>query len=90
MSSGSPVLRQLIFGLECHRDALSPQAILPLSVDSKGAQKIHTLRTKPSPPGSGTLWYGSEFLMSASDRIKRRALNSAVECHLHTPNLNGN
>jgi hypothetical protein len=22
--------------------------------------------------------------MSASDRIKRRALNSAVECHLHT------
>ena len=68
--------RLIIFGLECHRDAISLQAILPLSVDSKGAQKVHSLRTKPSPPGFGTLWYGSEFLMSASDRIKRRALKT--------------
>ena len=34
-------------------------------------------------------WYGSEFLMSASDRIKRRALNSAVECHPHTVEVVG-
>jgi hypothetical protein len=27
--------------------------------------------------------------MSASDRIKRRALNSAVECHLHTVEVIG-
>lgn len=28
-----------IFALECHRDAISPQATLPLFIDSKGAQE---------------------------------------------------
>jgi hypothetical protein len=85
MSPGSPVLP--LIDVRVRVPIVMPshqQAILPLSVDSKGAQKVHTVRTKPFPPEFGTLWYGRGFVMSASDRIKRRALNSAVECHPHT------
>ena len=50
----------------------------------KELNKVRTLRTKPFPP---EFWYAlvrSVLLMSVSDRIQRRALNSAVECHPHT------
>jgi hypothetical protein len=46
----------------------------------------------PNEAISTGIWYAlvrSVFLMSASDRIKRRALNSAVECHLHTVEVIG-
>ena len=66
--------------------------ILPLSVDSKGAQEAQEGSYAPNETISTGIWYAlvrSVFVMSASDRIKRRALNSAVECHLHTVEVIG-
>jgi hypothetical protein len=53
----------------------------------KELRKLKNVHTPPNEPISTGIWYAFGTVgvsMSASDRIKRRALNSAVECHLHT------
>jgi hypothetical protein len=53
----------------------------------KELRKLKKVHTAPIEAIFIGIWYAlvrAVFLMSASDRIKRRALNSAVECHLHT------